>query len=281
MYQKFKWTNVSQRRNALTKVYEPIQPYILFSLADELSDFAFYDIGANIGVYSIFISSHPNVKDIHIFEPMAECIKEIKNNVEANGLENLITTHGVALSSSSGTIRFKKVSDYSGANGVSSTFLFPEVKTQAEIDVPIEKLDTIIKEKNRNIVLKIDVEGHEYDVVLGATTLLSNNTGIIQIEIHDSSPHREDIFELLKSMGWNKIINVGWDYYFTNIDRIQNDAGRIKLIEKSLAFFVDQSLSEIQPVRRQIFSGLTLELSRTLFDKLMIVLAPARRMFKK
>jgi FkbM family methyltransferase len=281
MYQKFKWTNVSQRRNALTKVYEPIQPYILFSLADELSDFAFYDIGANIGVYSIFISSHPKVKDIHIFEPMAECIKEIKSNVEANGLKNLITTHSVALSSSSGTIRFKKVSDYSGANGVSSTFLFPDVKAQGEIDVPIEKLDNIVKERNRNIVLKIDVEGHEYDVIRGATTLLSNNTGFIQIEIHDSSPHRQNIFELLNSMGWKKIINISWDYYFTNIDRIQNDSDRVKFIEKSLTFFVDQSLSEIQPVRRQIFSGLTVELSRTLFDKIMIVLAPVRRIFKK
>ncbi|MBO9470147.1 FkbM family methyltransferase [Endozoicomonas sp. G2_2] len=262
MYDKFRWTSVSKKRNELTQVFEPVQPFFLWKMAESLPDVAFLDIGANIGVYSIFLAARPNISEVFTFEPMSDCVYEIRRNAEMNGFADKIRIMDVALSDKAGTASFRRMSDYSGGNGISDTHLFKDLPYASEDTIRTQSLDELLSMRGKNIVLKIDVEGHEYSVLLGARDLLRTNHGIMQIELHESSPRFKETFDLLNELGWTKVLKVGWDYYFSSLERHQTEAGRMELVEDALAFIVEQSLRSEQPARREILSGVTLELSR-------------------
>jgi FkbM family methyltransferase len=262
MYESFRWSKASERRNELTKIYEPIQLFILFSMANNFEKITFLDIGANIGVYSLFMAAHPNMNKVIAFEPQSDCLTELGENVRLNGLQNRIEIHPLALSNHCGSASFRRIGPYSGGSGVSETHLFKNLEYESEISVDVEKLDNIFDFKEKNLILKVDVEGHELPVLEGAQRLLSENFGILQIEIHKESRDYQKTISLLESLGWENVFRVGWDYYFSNLKTLKNDHGRIKEIEKSLSFFVENSLNGARPVRRNILPGIVAEMSR-------------------
>ena len=68
--------------------------------------------------------------------------------------------------------------------------------------------------KDKKIILKIDVERHEEQVLLGASKLLTENKVIIQIEIFDK--RKKKIFDILKNYKYQLYNSIGKDYYFRN-----------------------------------------------------------------
>lgn len=262
MYESFRWSKISEHRNELTKSYEPIQPFILFSMASSLEKITFMDIGANIGVYSIFMVAHPNVNKVIAFEPQSDCLIELKENVRLNGLEGRIDIHPGALSNYSGSASFRRMAPYSGGSGLSETHLFKDLKFESEITVGVETLDNLFDIRRKNLILKVDVEGHEFPVLEGAKRVLSENFGIMQIEIHKQSLDHQKTISLLESLGWEKVFRVGWDYYFSNLKALKHDRDRIQEIEKSLSFLVENSLNGVKPVKRKILPGIAVEISR-------------------
>ena len=81
-----------------------------------------------------------------------------------------------------------------------------------------KKGDDIFSLKNKNIVLKIDAEGHEKEVLEGLENNLDNNNILLQIEIFDKN--FENINKILKVKNFNKINIIQSDgkkdYYFKN-----------------------------------------------------------------
>ena len=74
--------------------------------------------------------------------------------------------------------------------------------------------DNMLDIKNSNIAIKIDVERHEEEVLLGASKLLTENKVIIQIEIFDE--RKKKVFNILQSYKYQLYNNIGKDYYFRN-----------------------------------------------------------------
>lgn len=281
MYEKFSWTDVSKKRNKLTQIFEPLQPFLLWKMTETLSNVRFFDIGANVGVYSIFLAARANVAEVLTFEPMQDCVAEIRRNAKLNGLSDKIRVVSVALSDTTGTATFRRMAEYSGGNGISDTHLFKDLPYASEETVKTKSLDDTVSMLGEDIVLKIDVEGHEFCVLRGAEQLLANNRGILQIEIHESSPKLQETFDILTRLGWTKVLKVGWDYYFSNLKEHKAEAGRIALIEEALGFIVEQSLQRGQPARRELLNGLTLELSREKADGLKRFLSTFLRQWRK
>ena len=62
----------------------------------------------------------------------------------------------------------------------------------------------IIDELNiKNVgYIKIDVEGHEYETLLGLKNTLITQQPVIFIEIHDDSASKDQTFSLLKELGY-------------------------------------------------------------------------------
>lgn len=263
MYQNFKWTVVATDRIAIQKQYEPLQPYLLIELARIIKAEIFLDIGANIGVYSILMSSLDNVEKIYAFEPSPRTHEELQANVELNDENSKITISSAALSDSEKSVSFGLVSDYSGANSIVGTSIHNEQKFAEQITLESRTLDSIVNYRDRTICLKIDVEGHEAAVLSGARELLTGNRGLIQIENY--SPHDHSLVNLLERCGYNLLFHIGPDQYFSNMALTEHLI--IAAFESACEHLIASNFAPAParinpaPARINLFSGVSIEMS--------------------
>jgi FkbM family methyltransferase len=208
------WTEMSVRRNMLTALYEPIQLEIFARLVERVNPSAVIDVGANIGVYGIIAASiHPEMK-VDLFEASAETAKECRANIQINALEDRVFLHQIAASSSSRKVVFWDEGNLSGRNSVVSTTIH-RTDVQFENEVQAMPIDTILKYSGKTLLIKIDTEGHEADVLTGASDLLSNNQCIIQCE--NGYKNNGQVHAILKEKGYSNVIRIGPDMYASNM----------------------------------------------------------------
>ena len=114
----------------------------------------FLDIGANIGVYSLFVGAErPDVR-VFAFEPSPNVFRKFQFNVEANGLASRIIARQIALSDQTGQLSF---------NSRSESLVLGE----ADIAVSAATLWNVVTAERiaRIDAMKIDVEGAEDKVL--------------------------------------------------------------------------------------------------------------------
>lgn len=216
MFEEFRWTKVSAKRNAVTSAYEPIQPFVFRELARQVGVDTFFDIGANIGLYTILVASMKSVGRVHSFEPTEETFTNLVENVRLNGLEQKVLCHKVVLSDSARDVPFGLVGDVSGANGVVETTIHDERKFRQVITCRTQPLDAVVHLTGSRIAIKLDVEGHELSVLRGARGLLEGNRGFAQIEVYDPEGEGRKVIESMEELSWPLVLRLGPDHYFTN-----------------------------------------------------------------
>lgn len=222
MYNRFRWTAVSERRNGISMEYEPLQPYFLVALATHAGCRTFLDVGANIGNYSVFASLIPSVEQIIAFEANPHAAAEIRANAALNALD--INVWEKAASSRIGPVSFGMVSRYAGNNAIDAG------DPQHQITVEANTLD-ILGELPAPVCLKIDVEGHELPVLEGAADLLKRPC-IIQIE-----KNGEAALAKLEALGYGRLTNIGPDHYYSNIP----DLPVLEIYERSARSLIEYS----------------------------------------
>lgn len=210
MYHRFKWTNVSVRRNGITAEYEPFQPYFILALAERARCRTFVDVGANVGAYSLFASQIPTVDRIIAFEANGSTARELRANFSLNGVD--ADVREVAVSDKAGKTSFGVVSQYAGNNAVVETSIHDLSTFHKTIDVETVTLNDVLADAEGPLCLKVDVEGHELAVLRGAEKVLREMQAVIQIE-----NYRGEVISLLEGLGYSQITMIGPDYYFSNI----------------------------------------------------------------
>ena len=161
------------------------------------------DIGANIGFNSLMFSDYGPV---HSFEPLFH--KIVSKNVLQNTLNNPVKVYPFALSNvESDVLMYVPFSQDNGLTNYGGCSL---TRTQHYLDNYLDKgtsvqtvrLD-VVYQGNPSII-KLDVEGHEYQVLLGAENTIRTYKPSMYIEIFDfeTSP----IIPFLKEIGYNTII---------------------------------------------------------------------------
>jgi len=132
------------------------------------------DVGANIGFYSLLFAKENCF--VHSFEPSPVVFQKLKHNITLNGLDGLCSVHQKALSSKSGTDTFLISSLQNSGWGK----IGEHGEDNKKISVKIDSLDNWIAHSNiRSIdLIKIDIEGHEFDFLEGAKETLKK--GIIK-----------------------------------------------------------------------------------------------------
>jgi FkbM family methyltransferase len=143
------------------------------------------DIGANIG-FTASICSHRagSGGKVHMFEPNLRLHQQLENNISLFTFDNVIL-HKIGLSNEVGIAQLIMPSYFDGNNGVS--YIGNTFRDNDEvIEININTLDSLFySQENFSCKLaKIDVEGHELQVLLGADHLL-NKKSITHILFED------------------------------------------------------------------------------------------------
>jgi FkbM family methyltransferase len=142
---------------------------------------SFFDIGANIGQHSLFMSLHAG--QVHSFEPYAAVSQRLERHIELNGIRN-IQLHKVGLSNQQEELDFYAPT---GRNQGIGSF---DAGTVSKGNRNLGKLalvrgdDYLAQNKLQDIaLLKIDVEGFEKNVVAGLRDTLEKSRPIIVLEV--------------------------------------------------------------------------------------------------
>lgn len=142
------------------------------------------DVGANIGMHSLLMSSlvGPEGKVI-AFEPGKECFEELKENIRLNKFKN-IKLKKIILGEKQGEKVFFHNAFHD--SGTSYALKAPDNKDIHWKKVKISTLDEEIFDKKIKVV-KIDVEGFEGQILRGSKNLLKND--IVRYWIVEYAPH--------------------------------------------------------------------------------------------
>lgn len=183
---------------------------------------SFIDVGANIGYLSAVAAGCVGIEgEVHSFEPVPEYFQKLQNLAKINR-QYKIKANQFALGNEE---KFRKIYIGDRSNIGNNTF-FPDLLTDAQknktVEVPIRRLDKYIKEtKINNIrIIKIDVEGFEFPVLLGLENYFPEclNTGFYPLIICEISSNvypfsgykLEDLFDYMKKFSYYpfEIINI-------------------------------------------------------------------------
>lgn len=144
------------------------------------------DIGSNIGSHTTRLAKHFDV--VHAFEPNPELWAPFQQNVELNGLDNVVL-HQVGLSDADGHAPFFNVASTNRGMG---TFCGAE-----QYDLPLEQTATLpVRHAGRYFaefgiadvdLVKIDVQGLEPNILASLTRILSNSQPIVLFEVGDGN----------------------------------------------------------------------------------------------
>jgi len=140
----------------------------------------FWDIGANIGLYSILMANQ-NGKNITVvaFEPVLDNVNNLNKNITLNKLSN-IKVEQVALCSKQQNLDFY-ISEESNS-GMSSALATKNA--QKIIKVNAISGDNYLA-KNPDLIpniIKIDTEGFEFEILKGLESIIKNYRPIIAFE---------------------------------------------------------------------------------------------------
>lgn len=161
-----------------------------------------FDIGSNMGFYTIWMSKFITKGKIHSFEPDSGNFEKLHKNIALNNLQAMVVANKKAVSDVNGELLFTRLFD--GENHIVDQALQNYIIQKNTVSIYSQKIDSYIIEHNIPFVayMKIDVEGFEYSVLKGANTILVNKgIDILQLEINETISNSgkgiHDILELL------------------------------------------------------------------------------------
>jgi len=164
----------------------------------------FFDVGANVGSYTLLASGVCGSASITL-EPVPSTFALLQKNIELNKLNDRVSPINSGVGSTQGTLTFS--SDGDTTNHVIAA---DETNKSDNIKVPIITIDSLLT-KAHPALIKIDVEGYETEVLKGMTeTLSSSALKAIIIELNGSGERYgfddQKIHELLLSHGFNAYV---------------------------------------------------------------------------
>lgn len=191
------------------------------------NDFIVYDIGANIGYYTILFSQFANEGNVVAIEPDKFNFNYLVKNKELNALSN-VTLLEKGISSKIGVSNFYKDINTGRTSSLEKDAWHPNA-TKIEKDIiSLTTLDLISNTYGAPNLIKCDVEGHEVEVLKGAEKVLSGNP-ILMIEVKDFN--RKEVSKILSSYNY-RFFNAELPFEKSTLPSIEIEYPNVLCIKK-------------------------------------------------
>ncbi len=193
-----------------------------------------FDVGANIGIFGLFLARHWEGIDLYAFEPLPPIFEVLQLNLELHGVEAHVFQHGLASVSGEASFSyFPHASVLSGRFADDGTeretvrsFLLAQLdsagRSPAEQDLedllnerlerrsfacPMKTLSEVFRENGveRIDLLKVDVEKAELDVLQGIADEDWPKVRQVVAEVHDRDGRLREMVELLERQGFEVV----------------------------------------------------------------------------
>lgn len=189
---------------------------------DEIVIFSFYDcnrnnyknvldIGGNIGLHSIVMGKCGF--NVVTYEPDAEHFSRLVENISMNNLSDSVKLIKAAVSSNTGEARFTRVLDNTTGSHLTGAKDNPYGNLE-EIVVKTEAITEILDNQKFDFI-KIDAEGHEYEILSNIPLNYYSNFDVM-VEVGNEK-NAKNIFDYFKNsdinlisqkIGFNKVKNL-------------------------------------------------------------------------
>ena len=178
----------------------------------EKDNLIFWDIGANIGLYSIYNSlKHPKSTTI-AFEPSSSNLRVLTRNISINNLEKNIKVVSIPLTNKENIFQEMKESQFVEGGALNSfgekfDFEGKEFKPAMKYNLLGTTMNYFIENSILDIPdhIKIDVDGIEHLILQGGDKFLNNKkVKSLSIEINENFREQSSAsFKLMKIYGFN------------------------------------------------------------------------------
>jgi FkbM family methyltransferase len=182
-------------------------------LLRQAGEFAFVDIGANQGLYSLIAAQNPKCRQIIAFEPVPATHERLAANVALNGGADRTVLHPLAISDTVGEVEISVAADHtgtatlagrdgkSGGGVVIHTINAPLVDPLLACEIPL--------------FVKIDVEGLEAVVIAElAKTQAFPRIAAIFYEVDDRWANAAQIEQGLRAGGFTRFAKYGRGHHY-------------------------------------------------------------------
>lgn len=147
----------------------------------------FVDVGANAGVFSLYLASKSEKLRIHAFEPGKYNYEILKKNISINNFRNIVPHHTGLGDTNSNVIIESSAKALCSAISVAPGYLkaiHPQIETEHE-NITLRRMDDYVHEWGIiNIdYMKVDVETYEYYVLTGARETIKRYRPFCQVEV--------------------------------------------------------------------------------------------------
>jgi FkbM family methyltransferase len=151
----------------------------------------FFDVGANVGFYSVLAARLTDPALVYSFEPLPMNLSYLHQHVELNGITN-IKIVAVAISDEVGTAFFE----------VGKTRAMGRLRESGDLCVRTSTLDALLSEDKLAPpnCIKMDIEGAEFQALLGARRCFTRYRPKLFLATHGNEVH-EACCRILHS--WN------------------------------------------------------------------------------
>ena len=165
-----------------------------------------YDIGANIGFYSLYFDTLSKQKGKTIcFEPASTAYEYLQANIKLNNRNSTVTEYKIGVGKDSKKERIYYPTHGTAAGTASIKYQNHDFKSEV---ITIDSIDSLMDKLNIPVpdFVKIDVEGYQQEVLEGGVKLFGQHAPIIMAELKDiedkNDPDLDHIQALIQDLGY-------------------------------------------------------------------------------
>ena len=152
-----------------------------FSVVDRRKNCNIVDIGAQSGLYSLFAKFLPNAT-FYAYEPFPDTFRLLNDNLKLNGITN-VKTFNLGVSNTMGESYLNTCRHHNGLHTMGDNLQRFEPGDNVRIKIQTKTLDSMFSKVDIPVhYIKIDTEGWEYFILLGAKETIQKYHPAIQLE---------------------------------------------------------------------------------------------------